>query len=199
MTYSVLTKDINLLPKYRIEQKSGQRSYQIALISMAGALVLFVAVAFGFWSHNQTLSAQANQLEQDILRLQETEKRAAQLEKVKRQIEARERYQSNIDKTNTSMITLLKFLDRERSNGVYLNGFSDSMTRTGEKQVTITGTAVDKDAIANFADKVKQSEMFSSVFIPTITLTNNTTAASVFGELTTNAQMYTFSIICVLQ
>ena len=197
-TNSILTKDINLIPKYKIDAKLGKKSYKRALLIMTGVLVLSMAAAFGLWNHTSSLQGVKTRLNQDIARMQETQDRANRLEHIKTQIEAREAYDENISKTNTSMIMLLEYLERERSNGVYLVGFSDSVTRDGLKQITINGGAVDKFAIDNFMGKLEESALFSSVYIQTITQSANTTITDLYGEIVSNEPLQTFNIICIL-
>ena len=197
MAHVILNKDINLLPKYKLEEKSKRKSKDLVTLALAGVLIALGLFSFFSMNNYYNTIAYRDDLTAKIEKLNETEKRIGELERVKSYIQARVKYQENIDKTNTSMIKLLEFLENERSNGVYLSGFSDS-TKDGRKQITITGAALSKEAIADFEEKLIESEMFSSVFMPSLTQADKADSTSVFGDEATNIPLIKFSIICVL-
>ena len=199
MAVGVLNKDINLLPRRKLEEISRKKAQRHVLYYMI--LVLSILICFALFCMNYyagMLSAKTS-LETQITELNMTEARMQELEAVNAAIAARERYRENIDKSNTSMISLLDFLENEDANGVFLSGFSDGTAQGGEKQITITGSAVNKDVIADFQDKLNESGMFSSVFMPSLTQVERADSTSVFGEGATNATLVMFSIICVLR
>ena len=204
MTVNILNKDINLLPKYKIDEVANQTIYRLVLFYMLIALMAIVVIAMLCMSGYSSMISSRAKLGLEIAALSLTEERMLELDKVRAAVEARELYQENIDKSNTSMIRLLEFLENENANGVYLSGFSDGVSQDGRKQITISGSAVDtgeslaKDAIAAFMETLKDSQIFEEVFTQTVNVQENADIISVFGDEATGVTLSRFSIICVL-
>ena len=80
----------------------------------------------------------------------------------------------------------------------FLLGTTDGTTSGGGKQITITGAAISKEAIADFQNKLNESGMFSDVFIPAVNQADRANSSSVFGDAVTDATLTRFSIVCTL-
>ena len=197
MASVILHKDINLLPKYKLKEKDSQRSHNLLFISFVGVLIISIAVALLFVKSYTDLVSRENVINGEIAKMEATENQIKELDSVKASIDERKKYQDNIEKSNTSMIKLLEFLEGEVSS-IYLSGLSDGATSTGAKQITITGSAINKDTVADFSAKLRASDLFSDVLISSVTEADKATSSSVFGDTVSDTPLAKFTIVCTL-
>jgi len=199
MSGSILNKDINLLPKYKLAENSSQRTYNVVLLALTAVLAALTLSSFSIIGRNKILSSNIDNYRRDKAALSRIDLKLDTLNGLEAAIRAREAYQENIDKSNTSTIKLLEYLESEIGNGIHLSGLSDSVDKNGVKVITVSGYAVTKVRIADFSSVLSQSEMFSDVLPPSIQQVSRIDIADIFGEEINYETMQKFSVVCNLK
>ena len=192
---SVFKKDINLLPEHIFAEKRNVTIYHITLLCVSCVVILMGLFLAAGVQLVDRLASKNTSIEAEIEMVQDIETVEKDLANLKGVIDAKKEYEKSIDELNSNMVKVLDLLEKIMPSDVSLSALVDGVTNTGERTITIEGNCSTKAILADFETKLRESDMFFSVFVPEIT-------QAVEGDSRSDAsddpkKATGFSIICI--
>ena len=190
---NIFKKDINLIPEHVSVEKQKIAAYKLTLLA-ASVVVVFMVVIMAVQVRSVvSLGVQSSSLKEKIESLKDIETLEQDLQKVRATLNAKKNYEKSIDELNSNMLLVLDLLERIMPEDVLLSALVDGVAAGGERTVTIEGSCSSKTILADFENKLRESDVFSSVFVPEITQADQDARSSNSPDV---AKSTGFSIVC---
>ncbi len=195
---NVMKKDINLLPREIMMQRSFDEAFKKACFISARVLLLACALLTVPLIFRFTLTFDKNLLVKKINDISKIEEIERQVQAANAQLGAYRELITALNKNDSVIATVFTAMEKVIPNTMYLTSVSQQNVevksegkKTTEKQrmVFIEGIAKDKDAVADFQRSLKDSSLYKNVFVTEIKDVDiieenkvKTTVTNEFGE-----------------
>lgn len=152
---------INLLP---VERKKKPKPLPTLILSTVLITIFVMAVlAYAFFYYSSSLKSAKMRFEANRLKIEELKKKIKEVddfEKMNRSFEERNRIIEQLRKNQNIPVKVLDEVSRNIPNGVWISSMSSSGS-----VVNIEGYAFTNSDVVTYVDKLKQSKLFSDIYL----------------------------------